>query len=117
MKPVILIWGKGGWIATHLKHLLEQQNPEITVLETAIRMENREAVLAELDRVNPTHVLNCAGHTGKPNVDWCESNKEAVIRSNVIGALNLTDCCVLRSIHITHFATGCTFFPDIYFAQ
>jgi 3,5-epimerase/4-reductase len=111
MAPVILIWGKGGWIAGHLKHLLEQQQPDVLVTETAVRMENREAVLAELDHVQPTHVLNCAGHTGKPNVDWCESNKEAVIRSNVIGAVNLTDCCFQRSIHITHFATGCRLSP------
>ena len=25
----------------------------------------------------PTHVLNCAGQAGRPNVDWCEDNKEA----------------------------------------
>ncbi|RDW67472.1 uncharacterized protein DSM5745_09338 [Aspergillus mulundensis] len=111
-QPKILIWGKGGWIATHLKQLLERQIPEVEVAETAIRMENREAVLAELDRVKPTHVLNCAGKTGRPNVDWCESNKEAVIRSNVVGALNLTDCCYLRGVHVTHFATGCIYTYD-----
>ena len=26
-------------------------------------------------QVNPTHVLNAAGLTGRPNVDWCESHK------------------------------------------
>lgn len=23
----------------------------------------------------PTHVMNCAGLTGRPNVDWCETHK------------------------------------------
>jgi nucleoside-diphosphate-sugar epimerase len=75
-------------------------------------MQNREAVIAELGRVNPTHVLNVAGSTGRPNVDWCEDNKEETIRNNVIGALNLTDACFLKHIHITVFATGCIYHYD-----
>lgn len=39
--------------------------------------------------MKPTHVLNAAGVTGRPNVDWCESNKETTLRCNVVGALNL----------------------------
>lgn len=39
------------------------------------RLENREAILADIERVKPTHVLNCAGITGRPNVDWCEDHK------------------------------------------
>lgn len=57
-------------------------------------------------------MLNAAGCTGRPNVDWCEDNKEATIRSNVIGSLNLTDCCFLRGIHCTVFATGCIYEYD-----
>jgi 3,5-epimerase/4-reductase len=43
----------------------------------------------ELDTIKPTHVLNSAGVTGRPNVDWCEANKAETIRSNVIGTLNI----------------------------
>lgn len=57
-------------------------------------------------------MLNAAGCTGRPNVDWCEDNKEATIRSNVIGSLNLTDCCYLKGIHCTVFATGCIYEYD-----
>ena len=53
-----------------------------------------------------------AGCTGRPNVDWCEDNKEDTIRSNVIGTLNLTDCCFLSGIHCTVFATGCIYHYD-----
>jgi dTDP-4-dehydrorhamnose reductase len=54
-------------------------------------------------------VLNCAGQTGRPNVDWCEDNKEATIRSNAIGTLNLADVCWLHGVHMTNFATGCIY--------
>jgi 3,5-epimerase/4-reductase len=102
-----LIWGGEGWVAGHLKELLQKQGKKVE--STTIRMQNREAVLEILDRVKPTHVLNCAGSTGRPNVDWCEDNKEETIRNNVIGTLNLTDCCYLKGIHITVFATGCIY--------
>ena len=29
--------------------------------------------------MKPTHVLNAAGVTGRPNVDWCESHKVGAI--------------------------------------
>jgi len=108
--PKFLIWGGNGWVAGHLKTILEGQGKD--VVTTTVRMENRESVLQLLDEVKPTHVLNAAGCTGRPNVDWCEDNKEATIRSNVIGTLNLTDCCFLRGIHCTVFATGCIYHYD-----
>ena len=39
------------------------------------RLENREAVIRDIEKAQPTHVLNCAGITGRPNVDWCEDHK------------------------------------------
>lgn len=60
----------------------------------------------------PTHVLNAAGSTGRPNVDWCEDHREDTIRNNVVGTINLADCCWERGIHITVFATGCIYAYD-----
>jgi len=45
-------------------------------------------------------------------VDWCEFNKQAVIRTNVIGCLNLADVCWQRGVHCTLYATGCIFEYD-----
>lgn len=107
---VFLIWGGKGWVAGHLESMLKDQGK--TVHTTTVRMENREEVIAELERIKPTHVMNCAGCTGRPNVDWCEDNKAATIRSNVIGTLNLADACEQRGIHISVFATGCIYTYD-----
>ena len=102
---IFLIWGGNGWIAGILYDMLRQQGRNVH--STTIRMEDREAVMAELKHVKPTHVLNCAGVTGRPNVDWCEDNKAATIRANLIGTNNLADCCFLQGIHCTIYATGC----------
>lgn len=108
--PRFLIWGGKGWVAGHLKALLEKQGKE--VFTTTVRMEKATEVADELDKIQPTHVLNAAGCTGRPNVDWCEDNKEQTIRSNVIGTLALADECAKRGVHCTVFATGCIYQYD-----
>jgi 3,5-epimerase/4-reductase len=55
-----------------------------------VRCENRESVKAELLKIKPTHVLNAAGVTGTPNVDWCEFNQEAALRSNILGSMTVS---------------------------
>ena len=70
------------------------------------------AILAEIEEYKPTHVLNAAGVTGRPNVDWCESHKVETLRTNVIGTLTCADCCLLKGVHYTLYATGCIYEYD-----
>jgi 3,5-epimerase/4-reductase len=105
-----LVWGGKGWVAGHLVELLKSQGKE--VYSTTVRMQDREAVIAEIEKIKPTHILNAAGSTGRPNVDWCEDHKEETIRNNVIGTLNLADVAFQKGIHITVFATGCIYQYD-----
>ncbi|KAF5574342.1 dTDP-glucose 4 6-dehydratase [Fusarium pseudoanthophilum] len=105
-----LIWGGHGWIAGLLKDLLLRQGKE--VYTTTIRMEDRENVAKALEVFKPTHVLNAAGCTGRPNVDWCEDNKAQTVLSNVIGTLTVADECARRGVHCTVFATGCIYQYD-----
>jgi dTDP-4-dehydrorhamnose reductase len=84
----------------------------IEVVNAESRIENRAEVEAELDSVKPSHVLMAAGITGRPNIDWCESNKDTTIRVNVIGTLNVADLCFLKKIHCSIYATGCIFRYD-----
>ncbi len=100
-----LIWGANGWIAGHLETLLHTQNRDVH--STDVRMEHQAGVHRVLDEVNPTHVINCAGKTGRPNVDWCEDHKIETIESNVTGMLILAKACHDRGVHLTVLATGC----------
>merc|ERR1719499_2693230 len=80
-----------------------------TVKGTQIRLENREQIEREIDEYKPTRIINCAGRTGKPNVSWCDANKESTVRANVIGCLTLCDVAFLRGIHVTNLSTGCIY--------
>jgi len=97
------------YMANPTKHGYEEGT---TFVVGKARIEQRESLEKEISDVAPTHVLNAAGVTGRPNVDWCESNKETTIRVNVIGTLNLADICSSKGIHCTVYATGCIFEYD-----
>jgi len=109
-KEVYLLFGKNGWIGGKLIELLTKQGKTFHLASS--RTENRESVIAEIEAIKPTHVLNAAGVTGRPNVDWCEDNKRETIRTNVVGTLNVADICAEKNIHHLLYATGCIFEYD-----
>jgi dTDP-4-dehydrorhamnose reductase len=106
----LVFGGANGWSGQQVVKLLRDEGKDVHVAKS--RLENRESVEREIDELKPKYVINCAGVTGRPNVDWCESNKQETIRSNVIGTLNLADVAYLRGIHVTNFATGCIYEYD-----
>jgi len=89
---------------------LKEQGKEVRAAHA--RIEDRAAITNEINQYKPKYIINCAGVTGRPNVDWCEDHKQETIRSNVIGTLNLCDVAFLHNIHVTNFATGCIFEYD-----
>ena len=55
------------------------------------------------------HLINCAGYTGKPNVDACEQNKVACLYENGVlpGIIQLG--CEMARIPWGHVSSGCIF--------
>lgn len=81
------------------------------ILSTA-DIANEQQVEAAILEHQPDAVVNFAGKTGKPNVDWCEDNKIPTFRSNVVGALVLAEVCQRHGIHLTHIGSGCVFYGE-----
>lgn len=104
-----LIYGKG-WIGGILGKICEKQG--IPYEYGKGRLENREQLLADIHTVKPTHVLNAGCVTGKPNVDWCETHKTEIIRTNVAGTLNLAEVCREHGLLMMNYATGCIYEYD-----
>ncbi|MEN9557687.1 MAG: hypothetical protein RL141_56 [Candidatus Parcubacteria bacterium] len=74
------------------------------------RIDDATQVAAALEEHMPEVVVNCAGKTGKPNVDWCETHPAETFRSNVIGPLVLAEACAPKQIHLVHLGSGCIFY-------
>ncbi|GMJ04812.1 UDP-4-KETO-6-DEOXY-D-GLUCOSE-3,5-EPIMERASE-4-REDUCTASE 1 [Hibiscus trionum] len=110
-KPLkFLIYGRTGWIGGLLGKLCEAKG--IDFQYGSGRLENRISLESDIASVNPTHVFNAAGVTGRPNVDWCESHKVETIRTNVVGTLTLADVCREKGLILINYATGCIFEYD-----
>jgi 3,5-epimerase/4-reductase len=69
-------------------------------------------VAAELDRRRPDVLINCAGKTGRPNIDWCETHKLETARANITGPLVLLDQCLARGVYLIHIGSGCIYEGD-----
>ena len=54
-------------------------------------------------------VVNCAGLTGSPNVDACESNKQETMSANAIFPIRLFEECSNEGIRLAHFSSGCIY--------
>ncbi|MFA5793188.1 MAG: sugar nucleotide-binding protein [Candidatus Gracilibacteria bacterium] len=105
----ILIFGKGYIAGKFLDHF-KKEGAEISISD--VRIEDYSVVKAELELKKPDIVLNCAGKTGKPNVDWCEDNKMETLYSNVIAPLILARACNGLGIYMAHIGSGCVYTGD-----
>ncbi|KAF2073494.1 hypothetical protein CYY_005203 [Polysphondylium violaceum] len=108
--PCVLLFGGTGWIGNKMIDLMKEKSIKYYV--STNRLENRSEIIEEIKRVNPTSILNCAGITGRPNIDWCEDHKVETIRSNIIGTLNLLDIANQCNVHVCNLATGCIYQYD-----
>lgn len=100
-----LIFGNG-WIGNKFKdHLKEAfiSNVDIT---------DYYNVRKEIIENNPEVIINCAGATGRPNIDWCEEHKAETIYSNVAGPLVLAKVCEELGKYWVHLSSGCIYEGD-----
>lgn len=101
-----LLFGPRGYLGEHFLKGLPGCVPDNADIADAA------AVRAALDLHQPDAVINAAGKTGRPNVDWCEDHKEETIRANVTGPLILLDECAKRGIKLVHLSSGCIYAGD-----
>lgn len=120
-KPSILLFGAHGWIGGQVRAALEQRGIRHTVAKS--RADDVQAVLQELEAVQPTHVMSFIGRThgtlsdGRVinTIDYLEENGKLVenIRDNLYSPMVLAHLCNERGIHYTYLGTGCIFGYDI----
>lgn len=102
-KMTVLIFGAG-----FLGNRLAKEIPNSILLNSDI--SNQNIISSTLKEYKPTAVINAAGKTGKPNVDWCESHPIETFSSNALGPAILAQACLEQNIYLLHLASGCIFY-------
>lgn len=110
MKQKILILGKG-YIGTSIANYLQPwDNLKIVhVAKKQLDYTNRETLKIFLEAYKPDYVVNCAGYTGKPNVDKAEEEKELCWKLNVVDAVNINRACREIGVNYIHIGSGCIY--------
>jgi len=68
------------------------------------------ALLArKLEELGADFLINCAGYTGKPNVDACELHRSECLSANAVMPGKIAAACELAGIPWGHVSSGCIF--------
>jgi len=100
-----LIFGRG-MIGTKLNVFLND------AYLSSVDITDFEAAKKEIQEIGPEVIINCAGKTGKPNVDWCEDHKLETIHSNVMGPFVLVRACQELYKYLVQVDSGCVYEGD-----
>lgn len=105
----VLVLGKG-FIGSKLISFLKENNIDIfCISQQEIDYTKERALSALLRDYNFSHVVNCCGYTGRPNVDGCESNKKDCWYYNVTVS-NMIDRVVNNyNKKLIHISSGCIY--------
>lgn len=101
----ILILGKG-WIGTKCSEAWEDS--EIV----SRRINSIDDAKSLIEDYSPDVILNAAGVTGKPTVDWCESHVKETVEGNTILPFYLAEACKDAGVYMLHIGSGCVFYGD-----
>lgn len=113
-----LVYGARGWIGGMLCDEIREARPLDRVVEAQARLDDCEAVAAELDAVEPQRVVCAAGRThgpGCPTIDYLEGGVERTkenVRDNLFAPVSLGLMCAARGMHLLYVGTGCIFNHD-----
>jgi len=92
-----------GYIGNYLNNKLDN-----SVL-TKLHIEEQQDV-RYLIREYPYHVIiNAAGATGRPNIDWCETHKAKTIHSNVYLPIQIAEICAIEKQYWINIGSGCIY--------
>jgi 3,5-epimerase/4-reductase len=102
-----LIFGNG-----YLGNRFHEYLPKSIIVNQKIN--TLEDIRSQVDTFRPKVIIDCVGKTGKPNLDWCESNKEKTFFSNVTIPTLIAEVCKERDIYMIHIGSGSIYEGDNY---
>jgi 3,5-epimerase/4-reductase len=106
----VFIFGSSGYFGSHFEFFFKEQGWK--VIKNTVDISDYTQVEKTLMLHKPDVVINAAGKTGRPNVDWCESHKEETMKVNVQGSLNIASVCHAINIYCVHIGSGCIYTGD-----
>jgi 3,5-epimerase/4-reductase len=116
IKPIdYIVFGHKGFLGGIIVNHLKKLNKNYIV--SNLRLQNITLIEELLDLYSPKYVINCAGITGIPNIEWCDSHKEETVENNITYQLIMCKICMKRDIHLTILGSGAIFKNDKFYSE
>jgi dTDP-4-dehydrorhamnose reductase len=110
MSQPIWILGASGYVGSAYQRLLESLGIPFRALPRQdLDYYNLPELTTALHQARPAFLVNCAGYTGKPNVDACELHKTECLLGNAILPGVLRQACEATGTPWGHISSGCIF--------
>ena len=104
----LLLLGKNGYLAKKFS-ISESSHELICIGRDEINYYEKSELYTSLKNINPTYLINCAGFTGKPNVDACELAKAECLSGNAVLPGIIREVCEDLKISWGHVSSGCIY--------
>lgn len=111
MSTRMKIWipGGKGMLGTDLAIEARGRGHEVVLTDKEVDIADARAVAQLMAREKPTHIINCAAHTG---VDACETEEELAMRINADGPARLGEAAHKAGAHAIQISTDYVFPGD-----
>jgi dTDP-4-dehydrorhamnose reductase len=105
VRPLVI--GADGLVGTAVAERLEQRFPHtVSSTRTELDITDRWRVAAEIERLRPTAVINCAAES---DLDTCEEDPERASRLNAQAPAHLSITCHNAGARLIHLSTDYVF--------
>jgi dTDP-4-dehydrorhamnose reductase len=107
---MILLLGASGYVGEAFARELQRRgSPFLPLARKQVDYTRFDRLLEFLRAKKPAFVINCAGYTGKPNVDACELDKAGTLAGNTLLPQTIAHACAAAGIPWGHVSSGCIF--------
>lgn len=110
MSPSLLLLGGSGYVGQAFQREIARRGWTVrTVSRSEVDYTSFTRLRAMLQELKPSFLVNCAGFTGKPNVDACESQQADTLLGNVTLPLTIAHACEVTNIPWGQVSSGCIY--------
>ncbi len=107
---MIVLLGSTGYVGSAFETLLKRKGiAHIAVSRTQVDYSRPAELESFLTTVRPAFLVNCAGYTGKPNVDACEFHKAECLMGNAVLPGMIRQACERLGVPWGHVSSGCIY--------
>lgn len=110
MNCSFLLTGGSGYIGSAFRRYFDKNGlPYTTLCMNETDYSRVDCLLEQIRLIKPDYLINCAGYTGKPNVDACETDKANCLFGNTVLPGRIAEACTAADIPWGHVSSGCIY--------